>query len=135
MPIERHLSPAGLATNPGYSHVVVASGPLLFVSGQVAFDATGELVGPGDLAAQTRQVLANVEACLTEAGAGWADVVKLGWYVQDATQVQTVRDIRDEVLGPVLQGRPMPASTLIEVANLFRDDLLIEVDAVAALPG
>jgi enamine deaminase RidA (YjgF/YER057c/UK114 family) len=135
MPIERHLSPAGLATNPGYSHVVVASGPLVFVSGQVAFDATGELVGPGDLAAQTRQVLANVEACLTEAGAGWPDVVKLGWYVQDAAHVQTVRDVRDEILGPALQRRPMPASTLIEVANLFRDDLLIEVDAVAALPG
>lgn len=135
MPIhDRVTEAAGLAPGPGYAHVVTVSGRLAFVAGQVALDERGELVGPGDLAAQTRQALANLHRALTAVGAGWPDVVRFGWYLRDAGQLQVVRAVRDEVLRPVLGDLPNPASTLVEVSGLFRDDLLVEVDAVASLP-
>ncbi|MDQ6936746.1 MAG: Rid family hydrolase [Actinomycetota bacterium] len=71
---------------------------------------------------------------LAALGAGWADMARLGWYVVDATEVQKIRDARDAILRPRLRDRSNPASTLIQVAALFRPDLLVEVDAVVALP-
>ena len=123
-----------LAPGRGYAHAVTASGRLAFIAGQVAVDADGALVGAGDLAAQTRQVLTNMQRVLGALGADWADVVRLTWYVLDAGQVQTIRGIRDEFLQPALAGRPNPASTLLQVAGLARPELLVEVDAVVALP-
>ncbi len=117
-----------------YSHAVVATGPLAFVAGQVALDAEGRLVGPGDLAAQTAQALRNIETVLGELGAGWADVVRFTWYMVDVTAIQTVRDELDKVLRPALGDRHNPASTLIQAAALFRPDVLVEVDAVVSLP-
>lgn len=129
----RRLSPEGLAPGHGYSHVVSVDVPgrLVVISGQVALDAGGRLVGAGDLEAQTRQVLANVATALAAAGAGWEHVVKLGYFVRDAGQVAVVRAVRDEVLPPGVA----PASTLVEVSRLFRDDLLVEVEAWAVVPG
>ena len=118
---------------PGYSHAVTVTGTLAFVSGQVALDAEGNLVGPGDLAAQTRQAMHNLAGVLAQLGATWADVVKFGWYLTDVTEIQKVRDIRDEFLRPVLGDRPNPASTLVQVAALFRPGFLIEVEAVVSL--
>src|SRR5918992_2537394 len=123
-----------LVPGPGFAHAVTASGRLAFISGQVALDADGELVGPGDLAAQTGQALANMHRVLRALGADWPDVVRFTWYVTDTSQVQVVRDIRDEFIRPALGDRPNPASTLVQVAALVRPDLLIEVEAVAALP-
>jgi enamine deaminase RidA (YjgF/YER057c/UK114 family) len=122
-----------VGAGPGYSHAVTVIGPLAFVSGQVALDAEGNLVGPGDLAAQTRQALLNLEGVLAQLGATWADVVKFGWYLTDVAEIQKVRDIRDEFIRPVLGDRPNPASTLVQVASLFRPEFLIEVEAVVAL--
>src|SRR5437867_4342168 len=77
MPIER-LDPDGLSTPLTYSHVVVAQGSrLVFIAGQVALDADGNLVGGADLAAQTGQVYRNITTALTAAGAGPEDIVKL----------------------------------------------------------
>lgn len=136
MPTDDRLpAPDGLAPGNGYSHAVVTSGRSAYVSGQVALDAAGELVGGDDVGAQTAQCLANVGRVLDALGATWADVAKVGWYVVDAGQVQAVRDARDHVLRPVLGDLPNPASTLVQVAALFRPDLLVEVDAVVALPG
>lgn len=135
MPVHDRLTAApGISPGPGYAHAVTVSGRLAFVSGQVAVDAEGRLVGPGDLTAQTAQALRNLERVLAALGAGWEDVVRFGWYVVDATQVQTIRDVRDEFIRPALGDRPNPASTLIQVAALFRPEFLVEVDAVAALP-
>jgi len=125
----------GLAPGPGYSHAVVTMGRTAFLAGQVAVDADGNLVGAGDLGAQTRQALANLELVLDALGASWQDVAKLGWYVVDVTQVQAIRDARDEVLRPALGEVPNPASTLVQVAALFRPEFLVEVDAVVALPS
>ena len=132
---ERLTAPDGLAPGNGYSHAVVASGRTAYVAGQVALDPAGSLVGGDDVGAQTEQCLANLGRVLDALGATWADVVKLGWYVLDAGEVQAVRDARDRLLRPVLGELPNPASTLVQVAALVRPDLLVEVDAVVALPG
>jgi len=132
MPIIQRL--ADVPHPARYSHAVVATGKLAFVAGQVALDAHGELVGPGDLAAQTTQALRNLEAVLGELGADWSHVVRMNWYLVDVTQIQTVRDVLEPFLRPALGERTNPASTLIQAAALFRPDVLVEVDAVVALP-
>jgi len=132
--LDRVTSVDGLAPGAGYAHAVVTTGRLAFVAGQVAMDAGGAPVGAGDVGAQARQALANLERVLTALGAGWPDVARLGWYVLDAGQVQAVRDARDAVLRPALGDRPNPASTLVQVSALFRPEYLVEVDAVVALP-
>ncbi|WP_433338738.1 RidA family protein [Spirillospora sp. CA-294931] len=127
------LSPTGLAPGNGYSHAVSIDpgARLVVISGQIPLAADGTLVGPGDLRAQSRQVFANLEAALTAAGARWEHVVRLGYFIRDASQVVTVREVRDETLPAGVR----PASTLVEVSRLFRDDLLIEIEALAAVPA
>jgi enamine deaminase RidA (YjgF/YER057c/UK114 family) len=112
----------------GYSQVVeVRGGRTLYISGQVALDESGKVVGSGDFTAQVKQVFANLKARLDEAGASFDDVVKLSFYLLDSTNLQTVRDVRDAYVN---REHP-PASTLIVVKQLFRPDLLVEVDAIA----
>jgi reactive intermediate/imine deaminase len=124
----RHLAPEGLAKPNGYSHVVVAPADrIVFVSGQVPLDAEGKLVGAGDVPAQARQVFQNLSIALEAAETSWSNVVKLNFFVRHVTEMPAVRTIRDEYIDTA---NP-PASTLIEVSRLFRDDVLIEVDAVA----
>jgi len=109
----------------GYSHAVTVTGHLAFVSGQVALDASGNLVGEGDVAEQTRQCLRNMADILTRLGATWADVVRFNWYLTDILGLQAVRDVREEFLRPVLGETAHPASSLVQVAALFRPDCLI----------
>jgi enamine deaminase RidA (YjgF/YER057c/UK114 family) len=99
----------------------------VYLSGQVGLDSAGRLVGAGDLRAQTRQTFENLRRALAAAGATFADVVKLTYYVLDATQVSVIREERDRVVNLTAP----PASTLVEVRRLFRDDVLIEIEAVA----
>ena len=115
-----------VSSPPGFSHAVQAGG-LLFVSGQVALDSDGNVVGAGDMAEQTRQVFRNLTAVLAAAGASLADVVKLTYFVCDLSAVPEIRAARNEFLGPV----DPPASTLVGVTGLVLPDLLIEVEAVA----
>ena len=89
----------------------------------------GTLVGPGDIRAQTRQVFDNLQAALQAVGAGFEQLVKLTYYLVDASQLPVVREVRDQYLNP----QQPPASTAVEVRRLARDDLLIEVEAVAVL--
>lgn len=131
---DRVVDVDGVAPGTGYAHAVVTTGRLAFVAGQIAVDGDGALVGAGDLAAQTRQALANLERVLGALGAGWPDVARLTWYVLDVAQLQVLRDERDARLRPALGDQPNPASTLVQVAGLFRPEFLVEVDAVVALP-
>ena len=125
----RFLSPDTLPAPFGYSHVVeVHAGRLVYVSGQVPLDTEGRLVGPGDFEAQTRQVFTNLAAALEAADASWSDVVKVTYFVRDVSNIAALRSIRDEYLDT----EHPPASTLVEVSGLFRDDVLIEIEAVAA---
>jgi enamine deaminase RidA (YjgF/YER057c/UK114 family) len=126
------LSPvtaSSVSTPPGYSHAVVAAG-LIFVSGQVAFDTNGSVVGAGDMGQQARQAFRNLGAVLDAAGASFADVVKLTYFVRDIDAVGAIRAARDEFVNTA---NP-PASTLVEVSRLFVPELLIEIEAVAAAP-
>jgi reactive intermediate/imine deaminase len=127
-PDRRFLSPDTLPRPFGYSHVVDApAGRIVFVSGQVPLDAAGNLVGEGDFAAQVRQVFENLTAALVAADASWNDVVKLDYFVRDIGEVAALRAIRDEYVNT----EQPPASTLVEVSRLFRDDVLVEIQAVA----
>jgi enamine deaminase RidA (YjgF/YER057c/UK114 family) len=90
---------------------------------------TGALVGPGDIRAQARQVFDNLQAALQAVGAGFEQVVKLTYFLVDATQLPVVREIRDRYVNT----QQPPASTAVEVRRLVRDDLLIEVEAVAVI--
>jgi enamine deaminase RidA (YjgF/YER057c/UK114 family) len=124
----RHIAaPEGVAAGRGYSHVVDGRGRLVVVSGQVAQDERGQLVGPGDPDAQARQVFANIGRCLAAAGADFGDVVKLGVFVLDTAYLPAVRAARDDVIDTT---RP-PASTAVQVAALFVPGYLIEIEAWA----
>jgi enamine deaminase RidA (YjgF/YER057c/UK114 family) len=116
----------------GYSHVAeVMAGRPVYIAGQVALDPTGALVGPGDVRAQARQVFENLRVALQAVGVGFDQVVKLNYYLVDASQLPAVREVRDQYVNP----RQLPASTAVEVRRLFREDLLIEVEAVAVAPS
>jgi enamine deaminase RidA (YjgF/YER057c/UK114 family) len=124
-------SPAELPPPAGYSHVAsIPAGRLVWTSGQVPLDAAGTAAPAGDWEARTRLAFQNVGRALQAAGAAWPDVVKLTIYVTSTDELATVRAVRDEFVdtaGP-------PTSSLVQVAGLFRPDLLIEVEAVAWRP-
>jgi enamine deaminase RidA (YjgF/YER057c/UK114 family) len=124
------INPQTLHQPTGYSHVVeVVAGRPVYIAGQVALDPDGALVGPGDVRAQARQVFRNLRAALEAVGAGFEQVVKLNYYLVDAAQLPALREVRDEFINT----RQPPASTAVEVRRLVREDLLIEVDAVAVI--
>jgi enamine deaminase RidA (YjgF/YER057c/UK114 family)/quinol monooxygenase YgiN len=126
--IER-MNPQGLSTPTGYSHVVsTRGGRTIYIAGLVAFDAAGQLVGKGDLAAQTKQVLENLGIALKAAGATFANVVKANYYLRDASQVAVVREIRSKYFI-----KELPASTLVEVPRLANPDFLIEIEVIAVV--
>jgi enamine deaminase RidA (YjgF/YER057c/UK114 family) len=128
MAVLQHVgTPDGVAAGRGYSQVVSGRGRLVVVSGQIARDERGELVGPGDPAAQARQVFENLRRCLAAAGAGFGDVVKLTFFVLDVADLPAVRDARDAVIDTT---RP-PASTAVQVAALFAPGYRLEVEAWA----
>ena len=124
----RHIpAPDGVAPGRGYTHVVTGSGRVVAVSGQVALDDRGAVVGPGDPAAQARQVFENLRRCLAAAGAGFGDVIKLTYFVTDVADLPAIRTVRDELLGT----DRLPASTAVQVVALVSPELLLEVEALA----
>lgn len=130
----RFINPTTLPTPNGFSQI--ATGPareLAFISGQVSYDAHGAIVGVGDLAAQTRQVLENLSRALDAVGADFSDVLKFTFFVKNLSEdaVATIRRVRTEFLSPT---QP-PASTMVGVAMLAKPDLLLEVEATVALPA
>ncbi|HET7291255.1 MAG TPA: RidA family protein [Vicinamibacteria bacterium] len=132
-PEKQHVNPPGLQTPTGYTHVVAASGgKTVYVAGQVALNATGNVVGKGDLGAQARQVFANLRTALSAAGATPADLVKITWYVvgYKPDMLPALREARTAFLGEAKS----PASTLVGVAALAREDFLVEVEAIAVVP-
>jgi enamine deaminase RidA (YjgF/YER057c/UK114 family) len=128
--VER-LNPEGLAEPGNYTHVMVTDArKLAFVSGQVALDGEGRLVGEGDVVAQARQAFANLVVALRAVGAGPKDVIKQTIFVvgYSPASMEGIRAARREAFGDVL-----PASTFLGVQSLARPELLIEVEAVAAI--
>ena len=129
---KQFLNPNDLHVTAGYTHVVTANqGKMVFVSGQVALNKQLELVGKGDLRAQTIQVFENLKVALVAAGATFADVVKLNIYVPNykPTDVPVIREVRSKY---VSKEKP-PAATLVRVSSLVREDFLIEIEAIAMI--
>jgi reactive intermediate/imine deaminase len=130
MDLFRHTNPPTLSKPTGYTHVVeVNRGKTVYIAGQVAFDASGAVVGKQDFIAQTRQVMENLKAALASAGATFDNVVKVNTYVTDMSQIQALREIRSSYFG----ANP-PASTLVQVVALARPELMIEIEAIAVVP-
>jgi enamine deaminase RidA (YjgF/YER057c/UK114 family) len=129
---KKFLNPPGVAASPAYTHVVtVSGGRTVFVSGQVALDEHGNLVGKGDLRAQTKQAFENLKRGLAAAGARFEDIVKMTYYVVGyrPDQLPAIREGRAEYLS---RTNP-PASTLVGVEALFQEGVLIEVEAIAVV--
>jgi enamine deaminase RidA (YjgF/YER057c/UK114 family) len=128
----RFLNPAELCPTFGWTHDVTATGgKTVYVSGQVSVNARGEVVGKGDLRAQTEQVFENIKIALTAAGATFRDVVKTNLYVVGLKpeHVPMLREVRSRY---VSVNHP-PASTLVGVSSLVGADWLIEIEAVAVI--
>jgi enamine deaminase RidA (YjgF/YER057c/UK114 family) len=114
----------------GYSHVVeVRGGRTLYIAGQIALDKDGNVVGRGDFRTQVKQVFENLKARLEEGGASFKDVVKLNYYLTDASDLQALRDTRNSYINT----ENPPASTLVVVKQLVREDYLVEIEAVAVV--
>lgn len=128
----RHINPETLLQPRGYTHVVTVSAPgkIIFVSGQVAVDKDGKLVGPGDLKTQVRQAAANLKLALEAAGATTADIVKTNTYIVNYKQSDyaAMREAR-AALFP--EGTNAPASTLVGVTSLAVEGLMVEMEAIA----
>jgi enamine deaminase RidA (YjgF/YER057c/UK114 family) len=127
------LVPEGLHHNPAFSNVVAVSGPVktVYVGGQNAVDADGEIIGKGDIAAQTRQVFANLQTALKAAGATLDDVIKWNLYVLEGQPIGAGYAAAQEFLG----NRPNPPLiTAAFVSALAHPDFLLELEAVAVIP-
>ena len=111
----------------------VNAGKLIYVAGQVGVDISGALVGPGDAAAQTRQVFQNIGGVLESAGAGFNNVVEFTTYVVGRESVQGFIDGRNQVFPEIFPNGDYPPNTLLVVDGLVRDEFLVEIKAVAAL--
>jgi enamine deaminase RidA (YjgF/YER057c/UK114 family) len=127
---KKFINPPTLSTPRGYTHVVTATGgKMVFIAGQVAWDAKGEIVGKGDLRAQATQVYENLKAALAAAGATFTDVVKMNTYIVNfkAADLPIIREVRAKYF---LQEN-LPASTLVGVQALAVEGLLIEIEVIA----
>lgn len=126
-----HINPPTLAKSPRYSMAVVATGGrTVYVSGLVSMDKDGKLVGKGDFGVQARQVMQNIKLAVEAAGGTLASIVKINTYMANMNDLGTLRAVRDEFFN----GLPdKPASTTVQVARLFQDDYLLEVDVIAVV--
>ncbi|PSB43766.1 RidA family protein [Chamaesiphon polymorphus] len=124
--IQTDLAPAPVGP---YNQAIVATGKMLFVSGQVAIDpATNQLVYDGDVAKQTEQVMANLAAILKEAGATFEDVVKTGVFLKDMNDFATMNGVYSRYFDEATA----PARACVEVARLPKD-VLVEIDCIAVI--
>ena len=123
---ERIAAPGGVYSQ---ATTIAARGTMVFVSGMVPQRADGSLAGPGDIAAQTKQVCENVRAAVEAAGGSMDDVVRVDVFVRNMEHFKIIHAVRAEFFRP-----PLPASTMVEVVKLVSPDYLIEMNAIAVLP-
>lgn len=127
----RFINPSGLSRPTGYTHVVVSpDGRTAYIAGQVAYDSTGAVVGGRDFRAQAAQVFANLSTALASVGATFRDVMKTTTYLTDVGNLAELREIRARHF----DAAHPPASTLIPVSALARPELMLEIEAVVAVP-
>jgi len=129
----QHINPEGLNKNPAFTNVVVVTGPAktIYIGGQDAVDASGAIVGKGDIKRQTEQVLANLETAVKAAGGGLEDIVKWNLYVVSGQPLQKGFEAFQQFWGR----RPNPpAISMMFVSALANPDFLIEMDTIAVVP-
>ncbi|HEV2421333.1 MAG TPA: RidA family protein [Candidatus Acidoferrales bacterium] len=112
----------------GYSRAVRV-GSQIWVSGTTATDAQGEIVGQGDVRAQTVQILKNIEAALQKAGAKMEHVVRTRMFVRDIKQWEAIGRVHGEVFGKI-----RPATSMVEVTGFVSAEMLVEIEAEAVVP-
>ncbi len=125
----RLVNPEALKAQTYYNHAVVKAGTPVFLTGQVAWNREGEVVGVGDIAAQIAQVWRNIDALLQALGASRQDIVKIVTYATSRDFLSALH----EVLARFFHGGPYPASTFLQVAGLAEPELLVEIDATVML--
>jgi enamine deaminase RidA (YjgF/YER057c/UK114 family) len=129
---EDAINPPSLVKPVGYSHGIAASGRFLFLAGQVAIDAEGKLVAPGDVVGQYRQVLRNLQAVVEEVDGQMRDIAKMTIYVKDRDDYKA----HLEELGRVHKdffGSYYPATALVEISRFFEEGVLVEIEGIAVL--
>lgn len=125
-----HLNPEGMHRNPAFSQAVVVTNPgrTIYIGGQNAVNAQGEIVGKGDLAAQTEQVFANMETVLAAAGASLHDIVKWTMFIVEGQDLRPGLEVFQKHWGTEHQP---PAISAAMVASLAHPDFLVEIEAIA----
>src|SRR5579884_3893966 len=128
-----HLNPEPLHKHPAFTQAVSVSGPVktVYVGGQNAVDAQGNIVGKGDIKAQTQQVLANVREALAAAGAGPEHIIKWNIYLIQGQSLREGFEAFQQFWGP--RANP-PAITMAFVSGLANPDFLLEMEAIAVVP-
>ncbi|RWR31141.1 RidA family protein [Sinirhodobacter populi] len=106
------------------------AGVTVHLTGQVAWNSEEEIVGPGDVEAQTRQCFENIASLLREVGGELSDIVAITTYFTDRAQLARIQSVRNEFFGP----ETAPASTSVMVAGLGHEDFLVELTPVAVIP-
>jgi enamine deaminase RidA (YjgF/YER057c/UK114 family) len=129
----QYINPKELHKNPAFTNVVTVTGPVktIYIGGQDAVDASGAIVGKGDLKAQTEQILKNIKAALAAGGAQPKHVVKWNIYVRQGQSVQEGYAAFQSVWG---NPPNPPVITVVFVADLGHPDFLAEIDAIAVVP-
>jgi enamine deaminase RidA (YjgF/YER057c/UK114 family) len=128
-----HINPEGLSKNPAFTNVIIVTGQVntIYVGGQDAVDASGIIVGKGDIKQQARQVFANLQVALKAGGAELENIIKWNVYLVQGQPLQPTFEVFQNVWGR----RPNPpAITVTIVSGLANPDFLIEIDAVAVVP-
>ena len=111
--------------------VKVTGGEMLFISGQLARDENNQIVGIGDMGAQTRQIMKNIQSLLEKAGGTINDIVKVTVFITDMSRFKEIHEARMEFFHP----DHLPASTMVEISGFTTKDALIEIEAVAVIGG
>ncbi len=127
------INPQGLHPNLAFTHMVTVSGPVkaVYIGAQVAVDAGGSLVGKGDLAAQTTQILRNIEVCLKAAEAGPEHLIHWGIHVTQGQDMRPAFEVAMKWWG----NRPNPPmNDVYYVSGFWPSDFLISIEAIAVLP-
>ena len=127
MPERKPVSPAGAGPNAALSPGMIV-GDLLFVSGHVAVDTSGDVVGEGDAEAQTRQVMTNIRDVVSAAGAKMEDVAKITCFITDIAYYPAYSKVRAETWP-----KDPPASSTVVVAGLVRPEFMVEVEAIVRI--
>ena len=118
-----------------YSQAIrVKNGELLYIAGQVGVDNDGNLAGDGSMAAQTRQVYENLGNILNSVGAGFSNVVEFTTYVVGRDSVWPFMNARADIFPDLFPNGDYPPNTLLVIEGLVREEFLVEIKAVAALP-